>query len=68
MTGIMRRELLQVGYSGLLGIGLPTVLSQRVSAASACPTQSGEGDRVSVLGSRRLVPIFRIERIGTEAL
>jgi hypothetical protein len=31
--GITRRELLQVGYSGLLGIGLPALLSQRANAA-----------------------------------
>src|SRR5919109_1450974 len=33
--GITRRELLQVGYSGLLGIGLPALLTQRVNAAKA---------------------------------
>ena len=32
-TGINRRELLQVGYSGLLGIGLSSVLSGRATAA-----------------------------------
>jgi hypothetical protein len=33
--GITRRELLQVGYSGLLGITLPALLSQRAPAAGA---------------------------------
>src|SRR6266851_2690599 len=33
--GITRRELLQVGYSGLLGIGLPALLTQRANAAKA---------------------------------
>jgi hypothetical protein len=33
--GITRREVLQVGYSGLLGIGLSDVLSGRVGAAVA---------------------------------
>jgi hypothetical protein len=33
--GITRRELLQVGYSGLLGIGLPSLLTQRANAAKA---------------------------------
>ena len=32
-TGIGRRELLQVGYSGLLGVGLPSVLSRTATAA-----------------------------------
>ena len=27
--GLNRRELLQIGYSGLLGIGLPGLLSSR---------------------------------------
>jgi hypothetical protein len=31
--GITRRELLQVGYSGLLGISLPALLTQRAIAA-----------------------------------
>ena len=32
-AGLTRRELLQVGYSGLLGVGLPSVLQHRASAA-----------------------------------
>jgi hypothetical protein len=33
--GITRREVLQVGYSGLLGIGLSSVLAERVQAAQS---------------------------------
>ncbi|MEC9002961.1 MAG: DUF1501 domain-containing protein [Planctomycetota bacterium] len=33
--GVTRRELLQVGYSGLMGVGLPSVLGHRQKAASA---------------------------------
>ncbi|MBT6157184.1 MAG: DUF1501 domain-containing protein [Planctomycetaceae bacterium] len=33
--GIGRREVLQVGYSGLLGAGLPAILSQQAQAAKA---------------------------------
>jgi len=33
--GITRRELLQVGYSGLLGIGLPSLLARPAEAADA---------------------------------
>lgn len=40
--GINRRELLQVGYSGLLGISLPGLLAQRAAAADASRT-SGKG-------------------------
>jgi hypothetical protein len=36
-TGITRRELLQVGYSGLLGIGLPALLTQRARSEQALP-------------------------------
>src|SRR5687768_10156239 len=37
--GLSRREALQVGYSGLLGLGLPSVLSGRAAAAtSGSPT------------------------------
>jgi hypothetical protein len=39
--GITRRELLQVGYSGLLGIGLSSLLSQRCEAAEARRAQRG---------------------------
>lgn len=38
--GIRRRELLQVGYSALLGVGLPVCLSQTTRAAEAA---GGEG-------------------------
>jgi hypothetical protein len=33
--GITRRELLQVGYSGLLGMGLPSLLAGRAQGAAA---------------------------------
>src|ERR1700693_2900505 len=32
-VGIHRRELLQVGFSGLLGLGLPSLLAGRAAAA-----------------------------------
>jgi uncharacterized protein (DUF1501 family) len=35
--GINRRELLQVGYSGLLGIGLSSLFAQRAKAAAISP-------------------------------
>jgi len=33
--GLTRREILQVGYSGLLGVGLPSVLASRTRAVEA---------------------------------
>ena len=36
-VGILRREFLQVGFSGLLGMGLPDLLALRGRAAAASP-------------------------------
>lgn len=33
--GLNRRELLQIGYSGLLGVGLPSLLTSRQASAAA---------------------------------
>ena len=43
--GVTRRELLQVGYSGLLGLGLPTLLAGRSLAGAANRPQSPNGCR-----------------------
>ena len=37
--GLTRREILQVGYSGLLGIGVPSVWAGQAAAASASPAR-----------------------------
>jgi hypothetical protein len=37
--GLTRRELVQVGYSGLLGVGLPSLLGGRLRAAEAARVQ-----------------------------
>jgi hypothetical protein len=39
--GITRREVLQVGYSGLLGIGLSSLLTHRAEGAEARSSQGG---------------------------
>jgi hypothetical protein len=39
--GLTRRELLQVGYTGLLGISLPTLLAQQARAATKKPAKTG---------------------------
>src|SRR4029079_5184712 len=41
--GVNRRELLQIGYSGLLGLGLPSLLSDRVQAAKPESSIGGQG-------------------------
>jgi uncharacterized protein (DUF1501 family) len=43
--GVTRRELLQVGYSGLLGLGLPTLLAGRSLAGSANQRQNPNNRR-----------------------
>jgi hypothetical protein len=43
--GINRRELLQVGYSGLLGIGLASLPTRRGAAASPARSESARGTR-----------------------
>ncbi len=48
--GITRRELMQVGYSGLLGIGLPALLSGRArAAAGALGTRGATGAKSVIL-------------------
>lgn len=49
-TGLRRRELLQVGYSGMLGVGLPGVLSRGTAAA--------ESDRPSAHSATSVLLIF----------
>src|SRR5436305_13983138 len=39
--GITRREMLQVGYTGLLGISLPSLFAQRAESAEAAPSRRG---------------------------
>src|SRR6516162_11615767 len=43
--GIHRREFLQVGYSGLLGIGLSSLLAQRAKANAPSPPTPHPGRR-----------------------
>ncbi len=52
-TGLSRRELLQVGYSGLLGVGLQSALASQTSAAVA-------GDNVKLLPGKpkQIVIVF----------
>jgi hypothetical protein len=38
--GLTRREILQVGYSGLLGIGIPSVVAGRASTSPAPPKRA----------------------------
>ena len=48
--GINRRELLQVGYCGLLGMGLPSLLARRArAAADAGPATTGKAKNVILI-------------------
>ncbi len=42
-TGLTRREAVQVGYSGLMGVGLPSILAGRASRATAAEAR-GPGE------------------------
>jgi hypothetical protein len=44
-TGLNRRELLQVGYSGLLGIGLPSLFAGRAEAADGRGAKGRAGQK-----------------------
>jgi Protein of unknown function (DUF1501) len=48
-TGLTRREVLQVGYSGLLGIGLGGLLAKQARAASAAGRQGGRAKSVLIV-------------------
>jgi hypothetical protein len=51
--GISRREVLQVGYSGLLGLGLPSLLASRSAAAP-----SGQGQGQGTRKPRSVILVF----------
>jgi hypothetical protein len=48
-TGIHRRELLQVGYSGLLGLGLSSLLERRAAGAEAATGPAARGPKSVIL-------------------
>src|SRR4051794_32467326 len=45
----IRRDFLQVGYSGLLGLGLPALLAGRSATAAATATSTGRARSVIVI-------------------
>jgi hypothetical protein len=47
--GINRRELLQVGYSGLLGLGLSSVLARRGGSAQAVQSRPAQSPKSVIL-------------------
>jgi hypothetical protein len=47
--GINRRELLQVGYSGLMGLGLSSLFAQRAGAAERAPSGAGKPKSVILI-------------------
>ena len=49
LTLTTRRAFLQVGYSGLLGLGLPSLLAARSAAASGTGPSSGRARSVLVI-------------------
>ena len=47
--GLNRRELLQVGYSGLLGLGLSSVLARRGGSAQAVQSRPAQSPKSVIL-------------------
>ena len=56
--GISRRELLQVGYTGLLGISLPSLLAQQTQAAADKPRQAKSVILVFLTGAASHIDTF----------
>jgi hypothetical protein len=48
-VGVTRRELLQVGYSGLFGVGLSSLFSERTRAAELEPLKSAQPKSVLLI-------------------
>ncbi|HEY0982093.1 MULTISPECIES: DUF1501 domain-containing protein [unclassified Schlesneria] len=48
-AGVTRRELIQAGYSGLLGVGLTSVLGRRAQAAPASQTEAGRSPKSIII-------------------
>src|SRR5882762_3738884 len=48
-VGFSRRELLQIGFSGLLGLGLPSLLAGRDRAATGTPRDSKSAKSVILI-------------------
>ena len=51
-VGITRRELLQVGYSGLLGIGVPSFWKAQAQAAATGSTKARSVVLIFLTGRR----------------
>src|SRR5262245_37182673 len=58
--GLMRREFIQVGFSGLLGLTLPDVLAPRRRAVAASPGRPGNtpSSRSSPPQARSVILVF----------
>lgn len=48
-AGVSRRELIQAGYSGLLGVGLPSLLGRRAQAAPASKPDSSRSPKSVII-------------------
>src|SRR5438105_12124646 len=57
--GVLRREFLQVGFSGLLGLSLPELLAMRSRAAAASPGAArGVGSPPTSPRAKSLILVF----------
>jgi Protein of unknown function (DUF1501) len=59
--GLTRREILQVGYSGLLGIGMPSVWAGRAAASAASPRRANSVVLIFLTGAPSHLDTFDLK-------
>jgi len=66
--GLTRREFLQVGYSGLVGMGLPAVLANRAQAAETTPRRARSVILIFLTGTPSQFDMFDLKPEAPESV
>jgi hypothetical protein len=66
--GLTRRELIQVGYSGLLGLGLPSLLAERAKARATTQPQARSVVLVFLTGAPSHIDTFDLKPDAPEEI
>jgi len=66
--GLTRREFLQVGYSGLFGMGLPAVLANRAQAAETTPRRARSVILIFLTGAPSQLDMFDLKPDAPESV
>ena len=67
-TGMTRRELLQVGFSGLVGMGLPALLANRVLASGATTPRARSVILIFLTGAPSQLDMFDLKPDAPESV